>query len=71
MSKRKASTDVIQTSKIENNFWDNATLEAEKQIEEAKKKIANLKRSIESFKILRESGEPFFSEDTGQNEAKT
>jgi hypothetical protein len=43
-------------------------LEAEKQIQDAKKKIANLKRSIESFKILRESNEPFLS---AENEVKT
>jgi hypothetical protein len=71
MSKTKSSTDFIQMSKNENNFWDEATLEAEKQIEEAKKKIKILKNSIESFKILRESGEPFLSGDTGQNEAKS
>lgn len=71
MSKNKSSIDVTQTSKNENNFWDNATLEAEKQIQEAKKKIANLKHSIETFKFLRESDEPFLSGDTSQNEAKT
>ncbi len=71
MSKKKASTDFTQMSKTEDNFWENAISEAEKQIQEAKNKIKNLKNSIESFKILRESGEPFLSGNTGQNEVKS
>jgi hypothetical protein len=66
MSKIKSNENFIQMSKNESNLWDNAILEAEKQIQDARKKITHLKRSIESFKILRESDEPFLSANEGK-----
>lgn len=51
--------------------WDAAITDAEKMIVEERLKIARLKRAIESFKGLRDSGHPFPSEGTKQSEAET
>jgi hypothetical protein len=45
-------------------------LEAEKQIQDARRKITHLKRSIESFKYLRESDEPFLSAEKAEKVSK-
>jgi len=67
MSNKKASQNFAQMSKTENNLWDSAILDAEKHIQGAKEKITHLKRAIESFKILRDSGEPFPLQNESQN----
>lgn len=71
MSKRKASKSFTQMSKNENNFWDMAISEAEKQIQDAKNKITNLKNSIQTFKEFRENGAPFPGQNLGENEVKS
>ncbi len=67
MSKINTRGNVTQTSKNENSFWDTAISDAEKQIQDAKYKITHLKRAIESFRILRDSGEPFPLQNIGEN----
>ncbi|HEX8889363.1 MAG TPA: hypothetical protein VF779_09300 [Pyrinomonadaceae bacterium] len=42
--------------------WEGAILEAEKQIQEAKQRIATLKFTIKTFEHLKESGAPFPNE---------
>lgn len=53
---------------VSNNGWDEAIYDAEQLIEALRLKITNLKRGINAFKMLRDSGEPFPSEK--QSEAK-
>ncbi len=69
MSKKKSNHSFTQTSKNENT-WDLAISDAEKQIQEAKTKIAHLKRAIKSFEILRDTGAPFPAENTSRNEVQ-
>ena len=41
------------------NGWDVAITDAEKMIEQSKRRIAGLKRAIDAFKELRHQGHPF------------
>lgn len=46
--------------------WDAAITDAEKRIEEARERIKWLRRSVASFRKLRDSGEPFPSESQSE-----
>lgn len=48
--------------------WDEAIGDAEKAIFAARERIKHLKRSIETFKRLRDSGTPFPGEGHGQSD---
>ncbi len=53
------------------NLWDVAISDAEKLLNEAKERVAGLKRSITIFREKRDSGEPFPSEKRERSEAQT
>lgn len=67
MSKGNAITIFAHMSKPITS-WDSAVSEAERQIQEAKDKIARLRRAITVFREFCESGEPFPGESTTQPE---
>ena len=68
MSKRNATTKFAHTSKSVNR-WDTAISDAERLIQEARDRITRLRHSIIAFKELRDRGEPFPGEKSGQKEA--
>jgi hypothetical protein len=49
----------IKVSKPSDNGWSVAISDAEKRIQEAQAKIRALKKSIATFRRLRDCGEPF------------
>ena len=67
MYKSNVKKNLLQVSR---KLWDEAIYDAEKQIEEAQRKIANLKRGINAFKERRDNGEPFPSGDQRQSVAE-
>ena len=58
MSKSK-STTIFRHEVKSVNKWDEAILDAEKTIEAATSKIAQMKRAIRAFKAMRDAGEPW------------
>jgi hypothetical protein len=71
MSKQKASTIFTHSAYTEDKSataWDRAITDAERMIAERKSQITALKRSIESFRHLRDSGAPFPGEKQPQRE---
>jgi len=71
MSKLKTSIMINYRSELaaKHNGWENAILAAESEIEDAKGRVAGLKRSIAIFKKLRDKGMPFPSQ--GEGDAST
>jgi len=69
MSKKK-DTDIFAHTSKPVTAWDAAIKDTQKMIEDSKRKIAGLRRSIRTFEELRDSGVPFPSESTNQSEAK-
>ena len=51
------------------NSWDTAIADAETRAEQARQLIAALKKSVRTFKRLRDRGEPFPGEKSKQTEA--
>ena len=68
MSKKYAREIVRQTSNP-TNHWDTAIYDAERMIKESKEQIKRLKRAIESFRQLRDSGQPFPGDDVTQTKS--
>ena len=58
MSKEKATIIFTHPCKSQDK-WDIAISDAEKKIQDGKKKIARLRESIRAFRELRDSGDPF------------
>lgn len=54
-----SDTEVDRSEMRGDCLWNAAITDAEKMIQDAKNKITHLKRSVESFKYLRDCGEPF------------
>jgi hypothetical protein len=53
------SNDNLDTPNHDLDTWTTAISDAEEMIQEAKSKISRLRKSIKTFKRLRDSGEPF------------
>lgn len=70
MANRKSRAFAQNVKHEPKNFWDIAIYDAEKQVEDAKRTIAHLNKSIESFRILRDKGEPFPIQNMSENEVK-
>jgi predicted translin family RNA/ssDNA-binding protein len=61
MSSKMSKKELTNTTSSAEG-WDGAISEAERQIKEAKQKIATLKFRIKTFEHLKESGAPFPNE---------
>jgi hypothetical protein len=59
MSNRNVKHSVRHVSKLAPSSWDRAIIDAEAMIQDWQKRVANLKRSVETFKYLRDSGQSF------------
>ncbi len=70
MSNPHANEISLDTSKSENN-WDEAIADVEAMIVEAKQRVSRLKRSVKTFKELRDKGEPFPGQVKEPSEAKS
>jgi predicted translin family RNA/ssDNA-binding protein len=65
MSKQNGSTKFAHSSEAVSR-WNEAISDAERMLEEAKQKVARLRRSIKTFQELRDDGEPFPGESQSE-----
>jgi hypothetical protein len=59
MNGTNANTKEPQSVVFSSDGWDGAISEAERQIADAAERVRRLRRSVRTFRTLKDSGEPF------------
>jgi hypothetical protein len=68
MSSRHPSTHELSAPE---NTWDKAITDAERMLKKTQDKARQLEQAIRIFKKRKQSGEPFFGENSEPSEAKS